>query len=332
MKRIILFIITFLSFATFYISQNNAAVLEPVITVEFEPNTMKNDIGATNAIQKYFPPNINNPQIIVWGAGEDGLTERSLLFYRNNVFKKLNARFKTNYCCFFYDLSAWRCLKNPNINPLEPLFPLATQFNEYMRQKEFNVQLLSSSEFFQYLLLTQQTNEYFIDYAMNVILKRDAIWQVSKNFKILNGINVEYTFLQKINIFQDYLTLDTASIYSSIQYLEAIFLVKNIIEKELAQNPDANEINVVFLLPKGETHYYRDSKNQQNNFFENDLNQIITQQTPKLMSQGINVHVSFISFKYSDEGYTRPYTLKQNGRDRLITSENQLSTLLWSNP
>ena len=94
---------------------------------------------------------------------------------------------------------------------------------------------------------------------------------------------------------------DAAKSYSTIQYLEAFFLIETIIQQHLTRNP-TQDIQIALALPNDETKYYWDKTQA----FQQDLEFFILHRFPHLL-EDIKISVTFFPFEYGNALYQRPY-------------------------
>lgn len=252
---------------------------------------------------------INNPTIVVWYSGEDGLTKRSKDFYEKNLITPLK-QVNTSLCnrkpfqLYLYDLNAWNILKGQDQSKLSvPLESIITDcYCGY-----YNVQLLSSKGFFQWLYTL---NKEQINVTCNM-LKRSFIWKKSNEYcnnKIILNQDPLYkkTLSDVIDIkdypdkFKQYFAAkDNAYVYSALQYLEAFFITQ-----KLFQSEDFSKRSIVFLLPGDEYTYYTDTTNKSCTALQEDLNDFLK---VSLLNTSQQFQLYFYGFKYSHNGCTRPY-------------------------
>ncbi|MFH1831863.1 MAG: hypothetical protein ABH827_03595 [bacterium] len=270
----------------------------------------------------------SDPQIIIWYSGQEGLSQRCSDFYKENLFKPIQKNYKQDqFCIYPYDLSAWKGLSKTNISLTK------TYCN---RESDINITPVFSCDFFKYLEKAQDTELE----TLQEILKQEFIWQKStkspKNTITLRDLQEPYS----PKSLQDLQDIDTAKIYSALQYLEGLWLTKTILKKNLnfadrsQESDDTPEINIIFLLPNDELEYYQ-SKLENTISFKYDLNKLISSDT-ELKNQDFNLTISFQNFSYAYR-YTkstttnnpfslRPYVL-YSGEKIIVTPKQNLDLL-----
>lgn len=234
--------------------------------------------------------NITNPQCVIWYGGQYGLTARARDFYKEKFFDPLEKEFNNlNFNVWLYDLHAWKgfrdvliSLKNAYCKAIKKL---ATQDKKYIAKP--------ANEFF--LALEKATNderEFFIE-----ILKRAFVWNISSGFKT-KGIECKKIELPQW-LGDAILHKDTMEVYSALQYIEGLWLVREIVKKQI--NIDSKKaVNILYILPGGdnpEVSYYIDRENPEDVFAADIKHLLEVDKVNKIQAVEVNIH--FYGFNYS---------------------------------
>jgi len=272
--------------------------LYSVVTIKIELPPKFTKVGITNCNKNIFLR--KNPQIITWFSGEDQLTPRCLEFYKKYLNQLCNEKDfqKKSYALYLYDLRAWSCLKKPEnsllVNPKN-----STVFNAFSEIKNNLIvpwELVSSAYFFLWII---SMNELEQKIASNILTNK-KIWENSEKYPNNNVITKD-VFSQNSWLGNTYKTVDTSKFYSPLQYLEGLFLIQKIVEK----NIQSNEITIVFLLPQGESKYY--VFDDDGTIFAKNVGMLLNAK-PTIAEKDITLTVCFKEFTYTANGTCRPYT------------------------
>lgn len=274
---------------------------------------------------------MNQPNIITWYSGEDGLTKRSAHFYQKlcngleNLAQKNKKTTQWTYRLYLYDLWAWRYLRKQKSALTEPDYSGSILFNNRQSKKLKNErwQLLFSSDFFSWLAsLTNAESTLF-----KKILDRPGPWDLSKKLlfnKIVqpNGISIKTSFLKDLTFLSkaSQLENDTAEVYSALQYLEGLYLALDIATKAMQKNSET-PISIILLLPAGEADYYLLNDNGKS--FGQDLSNLLMMQK-NVIKQPLKI--IFIPFTYQGPCTKRPYTLVKSDS---LADTNDLKEILY---
>ncbi len=265
-------------------------------------------IGLKALVTKKIIPTINNPQVVVWYSGEDGLTNRSFNFYDKNLVRQLeNQRYalskkNQNPCFYLYDLSAWKGLRD-TATSFDTRYNMAPVLECINNTRSFDAPY--SSDFFAFI---DSCNEQVAQCISQIMLKREFIWQISaQNNQRTNKLN-NYQLASssyRPQALEPFLYTDTFLLYSALQYLEGIYLSLLLI-KENRERID--NLNIVFALQRGESDYYFDRQNAESNSFKEDLANLLSLDEELSDTQG-NVNIYFFEFDYNFPGTSGPYTM-----------------------
>ena len=159
------------------------------------------------------------------------------------------------------------------------------------------IQTIHSAEIF--TRMQGVSDEDLIKY-FETALQRDFIRKSSEAESPTN-ITVGSLFHNECPILSLWYGTDAAKSYSTIQYLEAFFLIETIIQQHLIRNP-TQDIQIALALPNDETKYYWDKTQA----FQQDLELFILHRFPHLL-EDIKISVIFFPFDYGNALYQRPY-------------------------
>jgi len=247
----------------------------------------------------------DNPQIIVWFSGEDGLSIRGVDFYNKNLIKRLEQK-RLTYNLYLYDLYAWVGLKgdaqrlfacNPILKntPKNPLVSFLYSANFFLglfdaRDKDFFASIFQTLE-----------RKFIFDCSQKYI-QMDPLKYLNKRSFLDIGSKIESVpeFLMQT----ENAAKDTGLLYSALQYLEGLWLTREIVRTNIFRGN--RSINIIFLLPKGESTYYRPS-NGNSEYFRSDLEYFLRTDLRILQLADLNITVCFKEFEYSANGTSRPY-------------------------
>lgn len=235
-----------------------------------------------------------NPQIVAWYIGESGITKSGASFYKENIFDK----FKTveqPHKFHLYDLVAWQGLRNRQSSTMSK-----SKIAEHINKLQLsNHKSVHSSDFLQDIM--SEEDENVIRHTRENILRNPQLY-INSSGRRETGIKLrEVLPARSLEPIHD---LDTAHTYAALQYLEGIFLTKQI---GLSQSEEKHQ-NVVFLLPNDEFKYYVSDQ------IEADMNILITNKIPA----DKRINVTFNSFRFGDSIQDRPYIL----RDKKLTKKD----------
>jgi hypothetical protein len=264
-------------------------------------------------VQKCIVPQRFAQDIIVWGIGEDGLTERCCKFYQDNLFRLLRANDRTTV--WFYDLSAWKGLTSSAVSPIDTVtIPEALS-------KEVSHKNLSSRSFFCWL--KQLPSNPACLQCVRKIVCRDAIFKKSEQWNTSDLTCGDVPYLARIMPDHRLGSL-TSTCYSALQYLEALFLVCFLIERNMQLGKLASEL--CFLLPGDEYTYYQgdDGKRFSGRSFQQDLEKVIATDAG-LKDRCFTCRIRFLSFQYNAQGCMRPYLVSKNGSDKIVNTPGRYS-------
>jgi hypothetical protein len=246
-----------------------------------------------------------NPNVVVWGIGAQGLTDRSLDFYEEEVFIPLKETFvgETTSRCFFYDLATWDYARwrNKGGRPsatFEKKYAGAKDLEAFFAGEGYAAEVFYGSNLFTAWMpgLTPAAEAYIRE----TVLNREFIWEKSKT-RNPKGTFVKRTLLgAPASLFSAYADLRIDFMYSPLQYVEAIFLVNELVSRGVR--------DITLLLPNDEFDYYVGSRNQFLEVFQEDLNKAISLNTEGDLPE---IKLNLVPFKYGRTAAARPYTFKK---------------------
>jgi len=328
MKKIMLFkIISFLFFpAICFAMQNKLQYVEVKVASFYSKETRKKK---PQEALKVISKQSKKPQIIVFAISKEGkLSERSLTFYVKEVLKPLNKYFNKNYQCFFYDLSSWDyslwdCKEN-----FDRKYCYSKKLINSTNKAGFSLDIIYSNDFFKWLYKSAKN----FNTEFSNILKQELLWEVSckKRFVDKSFPKLKETPLGQIGCFFPYLNKSVAIFYSTLQYIESIYLVEETVKKFLKKNKYKQEKNIceiILFLPNDEMNYYLGTKSGQWSeavkLFQNNITPIVTKNVMDFLKESnvksntTTIDIKLLPFKYqenkSDNGYmcTRPYVFRK---------------------
>ncbi len=112
--------------------------------------------------------------------------------------------------------------------------------------------------------------------------------------------------------------------YSSLRYLEGYFLIRKILEENKFKPGD--DINIVFLLPNNENHYYKNEDDLGS--FEKDVYEMLRIEKPSFSKSRITI--TFIPFEWNENGNDLEDALPYKSKSGKPIIENNNLELLTS--
>lgn len=239
---------------------------------------------------------LTNPQVIIWFLDRMGLKQKWLDYCSNDLISTI--RKVSESCTFFLvDLRNWMKLKRKGLDSSTKV-TTSRVIDEIKKLNCSDVKCLDSALFFQFL--KECNSDEMLEYAKDVMLKREFIWMKSKSFKP-SGVSINES-LGGCLLLEDIYEMDTAKSYSGLQYVEGYFYIQEIISRNASSESD--DVDLVFLLPNDEYLYYQDESKS----FEEDVRNMLMKQGN--ISSNKKIRITFIPFKWGDEVRERPYLLK----------------------
>lgn len=250
----------------------------------------------------------SNPNVVVWGIGSGGLTDRSLDFYQDFVLTPLKEQFGAESRCYFYDLSAWdtstwRNKANRPSATFSKKYADAGELRAYFENNEFSAEVLFGADLFSWMhTFSAEAKAYTIE----TILPQEFLWEKSKDRKATGTVVKRTALGASGSIFSGYGNMRIDYIYSPLQYLEAIFIVDYLIQKGVSE--------ITLFLPNTEFDYYIGINGENLPEFQRDMNKMIEMIRGEINSE---VKVIFLPFKYGTRDNDRPYLFRK-GLDRCV--------------
>ena len=241
----------------------------------------------------------NHPNFIVWYIGPYGLKQSTVEFYRDNIFSKIISTYP-KFKIWLVDLTAWNILKSRQFTYIRD-----SSFSDKIENFEnLNIGVIRCSKIFSAINSCKHNTESF--QLKKEILNRPSTWEKSSSFP-LSGISINSIFPEGTVLNELLYDIDTSKCYSTIQYLEAIQMVTEIVNE---QRHFQNLIEIVFLLPNDELLYYNHTDSDFSDDVKRSLLSQINQDHPPL-----KVSIQFISFDFGDTLSCRPYIAHQSPKE-----------------
>lgn len=273
--------------------------IPPQVAVAYKKNLSREQL--VDAIGR-----VENPQVVLFYIGEYGFREEGVNYYKKDIKKIMQQ--KNQASCCLYDLTAWGALKDPT-KRVGDFNPNVAVINDFALPR---ITSLPSSRFF--FWLQAERDAKIISYMNETILKRDFIKEKSKG-RAETAIIVAQLFNQTVPALEAISLEDCNTQYSTLQYVEGLFLVDQLVAKTLANA--AGCINIVFALPNDEWKYYED----QNNSFAADIAFMIERRYGR-KAANLQINVMFYTFKWGlDPTRSRPYNAGNKNIDVLRRSQ-----------
>jgi hypothetical protein len=249
---------------------------------------------------------VENPHIVLWYIGTNGLKKSSVAFYRQLIAPIYTNNF--NAIFWLYDLTAWGALKNPNLS----IIKRSRHVQKISDMDSNRIKCLTAADIFNKMRLI--TDQQIINYLGNA-LSRKFIWQASLN-ACLSGIMIKTLFKNNCPLLTKYYDYDANRGYSMLQYLEGCLLIDEIVK--IVLHPfNQKDLQIFFVLPNDEIKYYKDETNA----FKKDIEFLINH-LHNFESNEIKVIINFFPFKYGNLAHERPY----HGPERVVSS-NELQDI-----
>lgn len=246
-----------------------------------------------------------SPYVLLWYCGVYGLKKEGVKFYKDFLISPI---FSSNKQSTFWlvDLAAWGALQNPKI----ALSKVGFLSEDIQHSINGRFQTIHTADIF--TRMQRVSDETLIEYFTSA-LQRDFIHKSSEAATPANT-TVGDLFHNDCPILAPWYGTNTAKSYSTIQYLEAFFLIETLIQQHLARSP-TEDIQIALALPNDETKYYQDETQA----FQQDLEFFIHHRFPHLL-ESIKITATFFPFEYGTASYQRPY----NARGK-VYKKNSLS-------
>lgn len=237
---------------------------------------------------------LDSPHILLWYIGTHGLKKSTVKFYKDFILNPVLCKSK-QATFWLVDLTAWGAFRDAKlkINKFSSFVKIIENFKHPL------IKCIKSADILKQILALE--NQDLIDYfKMN--LKKEFIARQSLDKKNI-GIPLREILDRDYPLFNSWYDSDVGKCYSIFQYLEAFYLIDNIIDKN--KNNNKNEFIILFALPNDEIDYYYDDELS----FQKDLNFFLKKKYAENSKEILNsrIVVRFLSFKYGEKPQHRPY-------------------------
>lgn len=240
------------------------------------------------------------PQIILWYIGRNGLKNKTVEYYRDNIIHPILQNYP-NGTFWLVDLVAWNGFKNKH----------TTIHNSSSYSKAINnlhdprIKAISSSRIFQDMV---KIDDPRIINTFNHISRKKFIKDASALYPD-TGIKTEELFVKKPLFGDFYLKQDTSKSYSFFQFVEGCLIVQHVIESYLQGYKLSSDIEIVFILPNDELKYYIDSSKS----FRRSIDTILSS---CYKDRDFNLFVDFLSVPFGKSSDCRPYNVKDKSPNK----------------
>jgi len=254
-----------------------------------------NELTTSFAVEEVA--SLQNPQILIWYIGCNGLKKNGVSFYKDSlIFPIMHQAINPTF--WLVDLTAWAALKNSAC-----AIDGSSHFcDEIERIGDCHLKCIRTSLIFKKM---QGEIGFEISKYLKKAIKRNFILANSASFS-KNDILIKDVFKDCPPVLDDLLNFSTNEAYSSLQYLEGCLLIEEVILNCTGKSSPSNltdEIQIVFLLPNDEIKYYQDSEFS----FEKDLRFFLSRKLPFLSTRKLEIKVKMIPFTYGEQKADRPY-------------------------
>ncbi len=230
--------------------------------------------------------------VYFWYEGSLYLPESGARFMKEQIFSPLY-QLKQDVKLYLYSLRAWDFKKG--ITSIPSSTPLGEAIN---RINTTALECIYSSSFFQYCAQASKEGGLYT-FLSEELPKKQWLFELSGN-KSTIGATLGDFFNHQPSLFDCIKDLPLASAYSSIQYVEGYYLVRESVKKGLLHKE--KRIEIAFVLPNDESKYYRD--------LPKDIETMLRLDFEKDLAD-IEITIRFLFFKYGDSIDSRPYIDKQ---------------------
>jgi hypothetical protein len=228
-----------------------------------------------------------------WYEGAQGLPKIGADFWKEKIFAPLLAKKKD---AFFnlYSLKGWDFQKK--VSKLSPSSPIGNAINELNLGA---IKCIYAFDFFKYCQKVEGPLYEYIKERM----PKEWLTNLSVDFP-KKGVTVGQFFENQKNVFDSLKDQDVSLAYSHLQYIEGYYLIRNSVEKALAQSQKS--VKVAFVLPNDEGKYYVD--------FQKDVEKMLELEFGFKLSD-ITISISMHFFQYGKDCSARPYIDREkNGK------------------
>ncbi len=245
-----------------------------------------------------------NPQVIFWYIGTYGLREQGVKYYRKDLSKILQT---SNAECQLYDLTAWAPFSvKSSDGTVQDFNKNADLINQFAIPR---IRCLKSCDYFKWLCNLNLNSK--LEDLKKVLKERNFIFKASQDFPDAKR-TIGDIFQKQCPLLEELYEQDCAKYYSTLQYIEGIYLIETIVQQALSQNAEQKTINLIFALPNQEANYYFDEENS----FMKDVKAVLQDEYQALL-KGKTVNVMFYSFMFGDGVRNRPYNAGPTNIEKL---------------
>lgn len=217
---------------------------------------------------------INNQTVVMWYVGGRAKPEKTEAYY-SDFMKSANEY-------VLLDISAWNAFFYPKNK-------LGKRYNSDKHKLVHKDKIIHTAAFFDFLMKDVMVNGEFY----TKVFSEKSIFATSAKFKP-SGIKVSSLFPEdvgkKLSEFMD-IDKDAAHVYSAFQFLELIWIIRNILCKRLHSKQTIN-----FVLPNDECKYYPD-----------EMMKYVGMYLKKTIYCDVDVTIRFVPFKFGEKPSDRPY-------------------------
>jgi len=211
--------------------------------------------------------------------------------FMKSIFAQLFALKKDAKLCL-YSLRAWDVEKGQGVTEM----PASTLIGEAINRIDKSaVECFYSSAFFQYCAKVEKEKSDLYTFINTELPQKKWLIVLSENRK-QNGIQVKELFNNDASLLDFVQDWDFSIAYSSMQYVEGYYQIRESVQKGLSDG--RKKIEIAFLLPNDEGKYYTD--------YSKDIKKMLWLDFGKKLD-GIPVKITFEFFKFTEESRARPY-------------------------
>lgn len=245
--------------------------------------------------------------VYFWYEGWQCLPHSGAAFMKERIFDPLS-QLKSDAKLYLYSLRAWDFKRN--ITEIPSSTPLGEAIN---RINTSAIECIYSSSFFQYCAQVSKESGLYA-FVRNELPKKEWLFELSSTQK-KKGLTVS-SFFKGPSIFDCIKDLDLSSAYSSMQYIEGYYLIRQSVNTALLKGQ--KRIEIAFVLPNDESKYYLDLPKDIEKMLELDFGKDLL---------GVEVNISFQFFQFGNSVTSRPYIDK--GRKARVVEPEEIQFYLF---
>lgn len=233
--------------------RNGTSIAAEIATMKPQSTISNIDTVVESTLREFAAD--EKPQIVIWYGGKNGLAARSRDFYRDTLLAQL-MRDDRPFTVIEYDLAAWQGLVQPGLDLTTTRAPFVG--TDLQPCGPGQIATLSSCNFFRFLQELDLPEMAFerkawLTCARNFICSGTVFTEL-RGTTTFNEIGYQPTIVKELAITHPEMARTQAA-YASLQYLEALWLVRTLVMRKIAADTRM-PLAVVFLLPNGELEYY----------------------------------------------------------------------------